>query len=45
VKEPVALRASCQRSAYSIQLLDQRREHAFDFIGLLGQLVVVDGIQ
>ena len=30
-----ALRASSQRSAFSIQLLNQRREHALDVRGLL----------
>ena len=40
-----ALRASFQRSAFSVQLLNQRREHALDLRGLLGQFVVFDGIQ
>jgi hypothetical protein len=32
-----ALRASCQQSALNVQLLNQRREHTFDFRGLLSQ--------
>jgi hypothetical protein len=32
-----ALRASCQQSALSGQLLNQRREHPLDFRGLLSQ--------
>jgi hypothetical protein len=34
---------SYQLSAFSGQLLDEDREHAFDFSGFLGKLVVIGG--
>jgi hypothetical protein len=37
--------ASYQRSAVIIQLLNQRREHSFNFGGLLGQFLVFGGLQ
>lgn len=44
----IRLAARCQRSsalslAFSVQLLNEHREHAFDFDGLLGQVFVVIG--
>jgi len=39
----VSVQLSALSLAFSVQLLNQHREHAFDFDGLLGQVFVVIG--